>query len=124
VAHNIYFQVLGSQGFGGLALFLLFWMLVWRQCSWIRRQTRGHPDLRWAFTLASMTQVSLAGYAVGGAFLDLAFWDLPYYLYAAAAVTQYIVRRELAPAIDTASSTTTVKANNGGMLLPSTTRTS
>lgn len=124
VAHSIYFQVMGSQGFVGLALFLLFWMLVWRQCNWIRRQTRGHPDLRWAFTLASMTQVSLAGYAVGGAFLDLAFWDLPYYLYAAVAVTQYIVRRELAPAIDTASSTTTVKANNGGMLLPSTTRTS
>lgn len=96
VAHSIYFQVLGSQGFIGLAFFLLFWALTWRQCGWIRRKTRHHPDLRWAFSLASMTQVSLAGYAVGGAFLDLAFWDLPYYLFAAIAVTQYAVREELA----------------------------
>ncbi len=96
VAHSIYFQVLGSQGFIGLAFFLLFWMLVWRQCTWIRRTSRNHPDFRWAFSLASMTQVALVGYAVGGAFLDLAFWDLPYYLYAAVGITQYAVREELA----------------------------
>lgn len=124
VAHSIYFQVLGSLGFLGLALFLLFWVLVWRQCAWIRRKTRDRPDLRWAFILASMTQVSLVGYAVGGAFLDLAFWDLPYYLYAAITVAQYIVRRELAPATGRVSNTTTVTANNGGMMLPAPTRTS
>ena len=64
-----------------------------------------------------MTQVSLVGYAVGGAFLDIAFWDLPYYLYAAAAVAQFIVRRELAPATDTASSTTAMAANNAGYVM-------
>ena len=122
VAHSIYFQVLGSLGFVGLALFLLFWVLVWRQCAWIRRKTRDHPKLRWAFSLASMTQVSLVGYAVGGAFLDIAFWDLPYYLYAAVAVSQYIVRRELAPA--TASNNATVRVGNGGIPLPYITRTS
>jgi len=97
VAHSIYFQVLGSQGFIGLALFLLFWWLVWRQSGWIRRVTRDRADLRWAFSLASMTQVGLVGYAVGGAFLDLAFWDLPYYLFAAIGTTQYIVREQLTP---------------------------
>ena len=96
VAHSIYFQVIGSQGFIGLGLFLLFWWLVWRQCVWIRRNTRHNPNLRWAYSLASMTQVGLVGYAVGGAFLDLAFWDLPYYLYAAVGITQYAVREELA----------------------------
>jgi len=96
VAHSIYFQVLGSQGFIGLGLFLAFWILVWRQCSWLRRNTRPHPELRWAFSLASMAQVSLAGYAVGGAFLDLAFWDVPYYLYTAIGIAHYIVRKELA----------------------------
>ena len=108
-----------------MALFLIFWTLVWRQCSWIRRKTREHPELRWAFSLASMTQVSLTGYAVGGAFLDIAFWDLPYYLYAAVAVTQYIVRQELALATDTASRTLMPKqVVNSGMLIPSGTRTS
>ena len=96
VAHSIYFQTIGSQGFGGLALFLLFWVMVWLQCGWIRRRTRNHPDLRWAFSIASMSQVSLVGYAVGGAFLDLAFWDLPYYVSAMIGVTQYVVRGEFA----------------------------
>ncbi len=95
VAHSIYFQVLGSQGFVGLAVFLLFWTLVWRQCAWIRRKSRDLPDLRWAFSLASMTQVALVGYAVGGAFLNLAFWDLPYYLFAAVGTTQYVVGQQL-----------------------------
>src|SRR3954464_4712969 len=70
VAHSIYFQVMGSEGFIGLVFFLIFWVLVWRQCGWIRRKTRDHPELRWAFSLASMCQASLVGYAVGGAFLD------------------------------------------------------
>jgi probable O-glycosylation ligase (exosortase A-associated) len=95
VAHSIYFMVIGSQGFFGVAIYLLFWALVWLQCGWIRRKTRNHPDLRWAFSLASMTQASMAGFLVGGAFLDLAFWDMPYYLYAVIGVTQYAVTHEL-----------------------------
>ncbi len=95
VAHSIYFQVIGSQGFIGLAIFLLFWALVWWQCAWIRRNCRDHPDLQWAFSLASMAQVGLVGYAVGGAFLDLAFWDVPYYLFAAIASAQYVVKQQL-----------------------------
>ena len=35
-------------------------------------------DAQWAFHLASMCQVSLIGYLVGGAFLSLAYFDLPY----------------------------------------------
>jgi putative inorganic carbon (HCO3(-)) transporter len=95
VAHSIYFQVLGSQGFIGLFIFVLFLVLVWRQCSWIRRRSRGHPELKWAFSLASMAQVSLTGYMVGGTFLDLAFWDVLYYLYAALAIAKYVVTEEL-----------------------------
>jgi probable O-glycosylation ligase (exosortase A-associated) len=96
VAHSIYFQIMGSLGFIGLAIFLLFWWLVWRQASWLRKHCRGRPDLHWAFLLGSLTHVSLVGYFVGGAFLDLAFWDLPYYLYTALAGAQYLVRTQSA----------------------------
>ena len=96
VAHSIYFQALGEHGFIGLGLFLLFWIMVWRQCSATRRKARDRPDLKWAFSLMSMTQVSLVGFAVGGAFLNLAFWDMPYYLYAMIVVTEYVVRKTLA----------------------------
>ena len=39
-----------------------------------------------------MIQVSTIGYLVGGAFLSLAYWDMPYYLVVAAAVGHWIVR--------------------------------
>lgn len=98
VAHSIYFQTLGSQGFIGLALFLSFWSLVFWQCGWLRRQSKGRPDRLWAHHLGSMVQVALVGYAVGGAFLDLAFWDLPYYLFTAIGGAVYLLHRENAAA--------------------------
>lgn len=77
-AHSIYFQVLGEHGFVGLALFLTMWGLTWRWAGWIRRNARGNPETEWAAVLGGMCQVSLIGYAVGGAFLSLAYFDLPY----------------------------------------------
>jgi probable O-glycosylation ligase (exosortase A-associated) len=91
VAHSIYFQVLGGLGFIGLAIFLPFWWLVWRQAEWLRTHCRDPADVHWAANFASMAQASLMGYFVGGAFLDIAFWDLPYYLYAAIIGARYAV---------------------------------
>lgn len=79
-AHSIYFQVLGEHGFVGLFLFLLVWWLTWRTSVWIKRNTTPDGETRWAFHLAAMSQVSLVGYLVGGAFLSLAYFDLPYYI--------------------------------------------
>lgn len=94
VPHSIYFQTLGGLGFIGLGIWLLFWLLVWRQCGWLRKHCKS-PSTIWAGQLGSMVQVSLTGYAVGGAFLNLAFWDGVYYLYAAIGVTVYVVRKQL-----------------------------
>ncbi len=77
-AHSIYFQVLGEHGFIGLFLFLLLWWMVWRQAGKLRKDGLAQPETRWISSLGSMCQVSLAGYAVGGAFLSLAYFDLPY----------------------------------------------
>lgn len=92
VAHSIYFEVLGSQGFIGLLLFISLWLAVWAQCSRIRSMSKHVHELQWAFSTASLLQASLAGYLVGGAFLNLAFWDLPYYLFAISAITSHVVR--------------------------------
>lgn len=89
VAHSIYFQVLGSLGFPGLLLFLLFWGLVWREAGRLRTRSRGAPDRQWAHALGSMVQASLTGYFIGGAFLDIAFWDLNYYLFTAIVGAHY-----------------------------------
>ncbi|QCP14529.1 putative O-glycosylation ligase, exosortase A system-associated [Pseudoduganella umbonata] len=95
-AHSIYFQVLGEHGFLGLALYLILGFLTWRYAAWIVRHGRGHPDLQWATSLAAMIQASLIGFAVGGAFLSLLYWDVPYYLMVAIMVTRTVVGQQLA----------------------------
>lgn len=79
-AHSIYFQVLGEHGFVGLFLFVLLWGMVWRQAGKLRKEGLAQPETHWISYLGAMCQVSLAGYAVGGAFLSLAYFDLPYNL--------------------------------------------
>lgn len=95
VPHSIYFQVIGDHGFIGLIIYLAFWIAVWVQCASLRKTARGSPDLVWAHQFGSMVQVSVIGYAVGGAFLDLAYWDLPYYLWAGVAASKYVLQNEL-----------------------------
>lgn len=84
--HSIYFRILGEQGFPGLGLFLALLFVSWRNCSLVRRHTRKRPDLRWAFDLASMLQVSLAAFMVSGALLPMSYFDLSYQLMALSAV--------------------------------------
>ena len=92
-AHSIYFQVLGEHGYVGLALFMLLGILVWRDSSWIVRKARGRNDLQWASDLARMIQVSMIGYAVGGAFLSLAYYDVPYNLLVVIVLTRRLVEK-------------------------------
>jgi probable O-glycosylation ligase (exosortase A-associated) len=95
-AHSIYFQVLGEHGFVGLGLYLLMGVLAWRSAAWIIRHAGPLDELRWAAGLAAMIQTSLAGFAVGGAFLSLAYFDVPYYLAAILIATRALVERHLA----------------------------
>ena len=77
-AHSIYFQVLGNHGFVGLFLFLVLWIATWRSAGWLRTKAAKIPEAAWCADLGAMCQVCLVGYAVGGAFLSLAYFDLPY----------------------------------------------
>ena len=85
VAHSIYFQVLGQHGFFGLLLYLGFWLSVLTTGWWIGRNARTPADL----ALARMVEISLVGFAAGGAFLNLAYFDGPYYLMVALVVLRY-----------------------------------
>lgn len=78
--HSIYFEILGEHGFIGLAIFLILGFFTWKTAARIMFLTKtSHPD-KWAYDLAAMIQVSFVGYAVGGAFLGLAYFDLGYHL--------------------------------------------
>jgi probable O-glycosylation ligase (exosortase A-associated) len=74
-AHSIYFEVLGDHGFIGLALFLMLFAAAWLNASAVLRATRDDPGLDWANKLARAIQVSMVGFAVGGALLSMAYYD-------------------------------------------------
>ncbi|WP_029000204.1 putative O-glycosylation ligase, exosortase A system-associated [Azohydromonas australica] len=79
-AHSIYFQVLGSHGYIGLALFLVLWFSTCRMAGWLRKNAAHIEQARWAAELGTYVQVSFIAYLVGGSFLSLAYFDLPYNL--------------------------------------------
>lgn len=77
-AHSIYFQALGEHGWIGLAIFLAIGLTTFITAGRVRKMALMDERTRWAFDLCSMAQVTLLGFAVGGAFLSLTYYDLPY----------------------------------------------
>jgi len=94
-AHSIYFEVLGELGWVGLFLFLLLWLLMHLEARYIKMKTKNDSEKKWMGDLALMCQVSLIAYLTGGAFLGLAFFDLPYHIMALIVVTGVIMRNSM-----------------------------
>jgi probable O-glycosylation ligase (exosortase A-associated) len=99
-AHSIYFEVLAEQGFVGLALFLLLGAFAILECTKLVRMDLG-PEREWIPRLASLLRLSFVGYAVTGAFLGLAYFDLYYQLIAVVVLLRVLASRRpnLAPAV-------------------------
>jgi len=74
-AHSIYFQVLGEHGFPALFIYLLIAALSLRNTRMVVKRCKDRPEMAWARDLATMTEVSLVGFYVGGAALSMAYYD-------------------------------------------------
>jgi probable O-glycosylation ligase (exosortase A-associated) len=94
-AHSIYFEILGSMGFVGLALFVAIIALAFRNASWIRHHTRNQAGLGWAGDLAKMAQISLMAYCIAGAALSLEFWEGPWLMFAMLARLRHEIAESL-----------------------------
>lgn len=73
--HSIWFELLGEHGFPTFFVWcsLLVAGAVYAQrLVWLARD---RPDLRWAYDLGRMSQVSMVAYLVSGSFLSLSYWD-------------------------------------------------
>jgi probable O-glycosylation ligase (exosortase A-associated) len=95
VAHSIYFQAMGEHGFVGLGLYLLLLFLLWWNSGAVVRLCGRQESLAWASEFGRMMQVSIIGFAVGGAFLSLVNYDVPYYLAALLVATSNLICKEL-----------------------------
>ena len=93
--HSIYFQVLGEQGFPGLALFILLLGSCVFSMHKLRHQARRRARTHWATPYTQMFEVSLAAFVVSGAFLGRAYFDLWYEIAACIIVVQLLYRQEL-----------------------------
>jgi putative inorganic carbon (hco3(-)) transporter len=78
-AHSVYFQMLGEHGYVGLLIFIGVGLSAWLVARGIIARSQLNPDSTWAAQLARAIQVSLVGFAVGGAFVNIGYWELPYY---------------------------------------------
>ncbi|MDR4517127.1 MAG: putative O-glycosylation ligase, exosortase A system-associated [Nitrosomonas sp.] len=86
--HSIYIEILAEHGFAGLFIFLMLFLYYWRTANKIITTVKLTGQNKWALDLAAMLQVSFIGYAVGGAFLGLAYFDLFYHFLAILILTQ------------------------------------
>jgi probable O-glycosylation ligase (exosortase A-associated) len=93
-AHSIYFQILGEHGFIGLGLFLMLGIMTWRTAGKLMKIGSKDTAFRWTHDLGAMAQASMVGYAVGGAFLSLAYFDLPYNIMIVVILAKYFAEQQ------------------------------
>jgi len=91
--HSIYFEVMGEHGFVGFALFISLMGFTWLKANSVIRVSKRDPAHKWAGDLTSMIQVSMIGYATGGAFLGLAYFDYYYHLVAMTVIAWTLVNK-------------------------------
>ena len=91
-SHSIYFEVMAEHGFVGLFLFLALGATSLITCARNISLAKKREDLAWSIPLSRMLIVALCSYAVGGAFLGLAYFDLYYHLIALVVITRMIIK--------------------------------
>lgn len=93
--HSNYIQVLGKHGWMAFISYLMVFLATWRIASKVIMMSKNVESLKWAGLLCRYLQVSLVAYLVGGAFLSLAYFDLPYHFVITIISVYVIVKKEL-----------------------------
>jgi len=92
--HSIYFELLGEQGYVGLALYLLVHGLIVTKLLRLFWSTRGVPGMEWMHDLAYAIFVSMLVYHVGGAFVGIAYQAWTYLLISLVLGLDHIARQQ------------------------------
>jgi hypothetical protein len=90
-AHSIFFAVLADHGWIGFFLFVTILATTWRYAGYTMARAKTSSDLTWAGELTRAIQISLLAYICGGAFLSLAYYDLPWHLIALVLMCRHLV---------------------------------
>ena len=80
VTHNAFTEVSAEVGVPGLILWLVAMFSSWRSLSWVKRFTRGMPELKEVFQMAVVVQIALAMYLLNCLFCSMAYSPLMFTL--------------------------------------------
>jgi probable O-glycosylation ligase (exosortase A-associated) len=93
-AHSIYFEVLGENGFITFAIFVLLLFFAIMRARKVRRVSEEN-ELPIFCYYGHMLEISFVAYAVSGAFLERASFDLFYHLVAVVIVVKILLKKKL-----------------------------
>ncbi len=80
-AHSMLFQVLGEHGFVGLGLYLAVLVRAFIGARRVGKLAARVPEAGWIFQLATMLQLCLWAFLLGGAALNVAYFELTFALF-------------------------------------------
>lgn len=94
-SHSIYFQIMAHHGFIGFFLWFMIYFTCWKSANQVIRLCDHKAEYAHHALLAKMLQCSLIAYAVGGAFLGLGYFDLPFHIVISIVALLVVTRRQL-----------------------------
>ncbi|WP_300458612.1 putative O-glycosylation ligase, exosortase A system-associated [Desulfobacula sp.] len=94
--HSAYFEILGEHGYFALIIWLSLLFGTMFALERLRSQARYIQGYLWIKDYARAVQISLLGYAVGGAFLGVAYWDYFYHLVSLCVLMKVFLYRGIA----------------------------
>jgi hypothetical protein len=93
--HSIYFEMLGEQGYPGLAIFLLITSVTLYRLRRLAKRAKVYAELEWVTSLSDALQSGLAVFMTCGAFVGVAFQPMYWYFIAlSASLNAYMWRVE------------------------------
>ena len=93
--HSIYFQMLAEHGFPGLLLFLGILVSCALSAQRLKKRFRRIDPDHWLVAYAKMLLASLFAYAISGAFLGFAYFDLFYQMVATTIILKFLAEKEM-----------------------------
>ncbi len=95
VAHSVYFDLMATHGFVGLALYLAMMAATLLSAERLRKRARDAGDT-WVSGAAEAIQLALIAFLVGGAFLSKSWNELAFYLIAGQVLLGRVAATEVA----------------------------
>jgi probable O-glycosylation ligase (exosortase A-associated) len=109
-AHSNYFLVLGEHGYPALLLFCALLIATLLKLRRLETLSAKLPALSWVNVYAAALQSGIIGYAISGAFLGRAYFDLFYHFVAATIILHELLRREIVNLVVASTASAKTKA--------------